>query len=151
MELNLQLNNKKVGEDHWEVVHRDQCQGGYQRRRTARILFILEIEHAGSVFCLKMSLKQHMATGAGASSAQRCYFLLPETGCQPGFCGWRFYAVSRWSRLTLWHCFQNAQKNRRRRSRTDQKVRRLSANNQSEKGKKACPWTGKAFSYLAVS
>ena len=63
VELNLQLNNKKVGDDHWEVSIEINAKV-VTKEDEPRILFILEIEHAG-VFFLKNVPEQHMALVLG--------------------------------------------------------------------------------------
>ena len=58
VELNLQLNNKKVGDDHWEVALEINAKV-VTKEDNPRVLFILEIEHA-AVFLLKHIPDQHM-------------------------------------------------------------------------------------------
>ena len=58
VELNLQLNNKKIGDDHWEVSIEINAKV-VTKEEDARVLFILEIEHSG-VFFLKNIPEQHM-------------------------------------------------------------------------------------------
>jgi preprotein translocase subunit SecB len=59
VELNLQLNHKKISDDHWEVAIEINAKV-VTKEDEPRILFILEIEHAG-VFFLKHVPEQHMA------------------------------------------------------------------------------------------
>lgn len=58
VDLNLQLNNKKVGEDHWEVALEINAKV-VTKEDESRVLFILEIEHA-AVFFLKNIPEQHL-------------------------------------------------------------------------------------------
>lgn len=58
VELNLQLNNKKIGEDHWEVVLEVNAKV-VTKEDEPRVLFILEIEHA-AVFLLRNIPEQHL-------------------------------------------------------------------------------------------
>ncbi|MGI9569586.1 MAG: protein-export chaperone SecB [Desulfobulbia bacterium] len=58
VDLNLQLNNKKVGEDHWEVALEINAKV-VTKEDDSRVLFILEIEHA-AVFFLKNIPEQHL-------------------------------------------------------------------------------------------
>ncbi len=63
VELNLQLNNKKVGEDHWEVALEINAKV-VTKEDEPRVLFVLEIEHA-AVFLLKNIPDQHMGMVLG--------------------------------------------------------------------------------------
>ena len=63
VDLNLQLNNKKVGEDHWEVALEINAKV-VTKEEDPRVLFILEIEHA-AVFFLKNIPQQHMSMVLG--------------------------------------------------------------------------------------
>lgn len=58
VELNLQLNNKKVGDDHWEVALEVNAKVA-TKEDEARLLFMLEIEHA-AVFLLRNIPEQHL-------------------------------------------------------------------------------------------
>ena len=58
VELNLQLNHKKVGDEHWEVVLEVNAKVA-TKEDEPRVLFILEIEHA-AVFFLKNIPEQHL-------------------------------------------------------------------------------------------
>ena len=58
VELNLQLNNKKVDEDHWEVSL--EINAKVTADDGAKTLFILELEHA-AIFLLKNIPEEHMA------------------------------------------------------------------------------------------
>lgn len=58
VELNLQMNNRKVGDDHWEVAMEINAKV-VTKEDESRVLFMLEIEHA-AVFFLKNIPEQHM-------------------------------------------------------------------------------------------
>ena len=62
VEVNLQLNNKQISEDHWEVVL--QVDAKVTSKQDQKVLFILEIEHA-AVFMLKNIPQEHIATLLG--------------------------------------------------------------------------------------
>ena len=57
VEVNLKLNNKKMDEDHWEVVV--QITAKISTKDDNKVMFILEIEHAG-VFLLKNIPEEHI-------------------------------------------------------------------------------------------
>jgi preprotein translocase subunit SecB len=63
VELNLQLNNKKIGEDHWEVTLEVNAKV-VTKEDEPRVLFVLEIEHA-AVFLLRHIPEQHLAMVLG--------------------------------------------------------------------------------------
>lgn len=58
VELNLQINNRKVTDDHWEVSLEVTAKVA-TKEEDANVLFILEIEHAG-IFLLKNIPEEHM-------------------------------------------------------------------------------------------
>ena len=58
VEVNLQLNNKQIDEDHWEVAL--QITAKVSSKEDSKVLFILEIEHA-AIFMLKNIPDEHMA------------------------------------------------------------------------------------------
>ena len=58
VEVNLQLNNKQIDADHWEVAL--QITAKVASKEDDKVLFILEIEHA-AVFMLKNIPEEHMA------------------------------------------------------------------------------------------
>lgn len=58
VDVNLQLNNKKIDDDHYEVSL--QVTAKVSSKEDKMVLFILEIEHA-AVFMLKNIPKEHMA------------------------------------------------------------------------------------------
>lgn len=57
VEVNLQLNNKQIDADHWEVAL--QITSKVSSKEDDKVLFILEIEHA-AVFMLKNIPNEHM-------------------------------------------------------------------------------------------
>jgi preprotein translocase subunit SecB len=57
VEVNLKLNNKKMDEDHWEVAV--QITAKISTKDDNKVMFILEIEHAG-VFLLKNIPEEHL-------------------------------------------------------------------------------------------
>jgi preprotein translocase subunit SecB len=58
LEVNLQLNNKQIDADHWEVAL--QVTAKVSSKEDEKTLFILEIEHA-AVFLLRNIPQEHMA------------------------------------------------------------------------------------------
>jgi preprotein translocase subunit SecB len=58
VEVNLQLNNKQIDQDHWEVAL--QITAKVSSKGTEKVLFIMEIEHA-AVFLLKNIPQEHLA------------------------------------------------------------------------------------------
>ncbi len=63
VELNLKLNNRKVSEEHWEVSLEISAKV-VTKEDDAKVLFILEVEHAG-VFLLKNIPEKHLAMVLG--------------------------------------------------------------------------------------
>ncbi len=63
VELNLQLNNKKLDENHWEVFLEISAKVT-SKEDEPKVMFILEIEH-GAVFMLKNIPEEHMAMVLG--------------------------------------------------------------------------------------
>ena len=57
VEVNLKLNNKKMDDDHWEVAI--QITAKISTKDDNKVMFILEIEHAG-VFLLKNIPEEHI-------------------------------------------------------------------------------------------
>ncbi len=57
VEVNLKLNNKKIDDDHWEVVVHITAK--ISTKDDKKVMFILEIEHAG-VFLLKNIPEEHI-------------------------------------------------------------------------------------------
>ena len=58
VELNLQLNNKKLDDNHWEVILEISAKVT-SKEDEPKVMFILEIEH-GAVFMLKNIPEEHM-------------------------------------------------------------------------------------------
>ncbi len=58
VELNLQLYNKKLDENHWEVILEISAKVT-SKEDEPKVMFILEIEH-GAVFMLKNIPEEHM-------------------------------------------------------------------------------------------
>ena len=59
VEVNLQMNNKKVSDDHWEVSLGITAKV-IAKGETEKVMFIMEIEHA-AVFLLKNIPEEHMS------------------------------------------------------------------------------------------
>lgn len=59
VEVNLQMNNKKVSDDHWEVSLGITAKI-IAKGETEKVMFILEIEHA-AVFLLKNIPEEHIS------------------------------------------------------------------------------------------
>ncbi len=59
VEVNLQMNNKKVSDDHWEVSLGITAKI-IAKGETEKVMFIMEIEHA-AVFLLKNIPEEHMS------------------------------------------------------------------------------------------
>jgi len=57
VEVNLQLNNKQIDEDYWEVAL--QITAKVSAKEENKVLFIMEIEHA-AVFMLRNIPKEHV-------------------------------------------------------------------------------------------
>lgn len=60
VDLNLQLNNRKIDDDHWEIVLEINAKVA-TKEEEPKVLFMLEIEHA-AVFLLKNIPEEHMPT-----------------------------------------------------------------------------------------
>jgi len=58
VEVNLQLNNKQLDADHWEVALHITAK--VSSKEESKVMFILEIEH-GAVFMLKNIPNEHIA------------------------------------------------------------------------------------------
>ncbi len=57
VEVNLQLNNKKIDDEHWEVILKITAK--ISTKDDEKVMFILEIEHAG-IFLLRNIPEEHM-------------------------------------------------------------------------------------------
>ncbi|MCP3888185.1 MAG: protein-export chaperone SecB [Desulfobulbaceae bacterium] len=58
VDVNLQLNNKKIDDDHWEVALQVTAKVS-SKDEDSKVLFILEIEHA-AVFMMKNIPEEHV-------------------------------------------------------------------------------------------
>lgn len=58
VEVNLQLNNTKIDDEHWEVAL--QITSKVKSKTDEKVLFILEIEHA-AIFLLRNIPEEHVA------------------------------------------------------------------------------------------
>jgi preprotein translocase subunit SecB len=58
VEVNLQLNNKQIDADHWEVAL--EITAKVSSKEDSKVLFILEVEHA-AVFMLKDIPQEHIS------------------------------------------------------------------------------------------
>jgi len=63
VELNLKLNNRKVGDEHWEVSMEITAKVT-TKGDDEKMLFMLEVEHAG-IFLLKFIPEKHLAMVLG--------------------------------------------------------------------------------------
>ncbi len=63
VELNLKLNNRKVGDEHWEVSMEITAKVT-TKGDDEKVLFMLEVEHAG-IFLLKSIPEKHLAMVLG--------------------------------------------------------------------------------------
>ncbi len=108
VELNLQLNNKKVGEDHWEVALEINAKV-VSKEEESRVLFILEIEHA-AVFFLKNIPEQHMPMVLGVECPTLLFpftrQIISQISVDGGFMPFLMEPVN------FMALFQNAQKNK---------------------------------------
>ena len=108
VELNLQLNNKKVGDDHWEVALEINAKV-VTKEESPRVLFILEIEHA-AVFLLKHIPEQHMSMVLGVECPTLLFpftrQIISQISVDGGFMPFLMEPVN------FMALFQNAQKNK---------------------------------------
>ena len=108
VELNLQLNNKKVGDDHWEVALEINAKV-VTKEDNPRVLFILEIEHA-AVFLLKHIPDQHMPMVLGVECPTLLFpftrQIISQISVDGGFMPFLMEPVN------FMALFQNAQKNK---------------------------------------
>jgi len=108
VELNLQLNNKKVGEDHWEVALEINAKV-VSKEEESRVLFILEIEHA-AVFFLKNIPEEHMPMVLGVECPTLLFpftrQIISQISVDGGFMPFLMEPVN------FMALFQNAQKNK---------------------------------------
>jgi len=108
VELNLKLNNRKVGEDHWEVSLEINARVA-TKEDEPRVLFILEIEH-GAVFLLRNIPEQHMPMVLGVECPTLLFpftrQVISQASVDGGFMPLLMEPVN------FMALFQNAQKNR---------------------------------------
>jgi preprotein translocase subunit SecB len=108
VELNLQLSNKKVSDDHWEVSIEINAKV-VTKEDEPRVLFILEIEHAG-VFFLKNVPEQHMAMVLGVECPTLLFpftrQVVSQVSVDGGFMPFLMEPIN------FMALFQNAQKNK---------------------------------------
>ena len=108
VELDLQLNNKKIGEDHWEVALEVNAKV-VTKEDDPRVLFILEIEHA-AVFFLKNIPEQHMPMVLGVECPTLLFpftrQIISQISVDGGFMPFLMEPVN------FMALFQNAQKNK---------------------------------------
>ena len=108
VELDLQLNNKKIGEDHWEVALEVNAKV-VTKEDEPRVLFILEIEHA-AVFFLKNIPEQHMPMVLGVECPTLLFpftrQIISQISVDGGFMPFLMEPVN------FMALFQNAQKNK---------------------------------------
>jgi len=108
VELNLQLKNKKAGEDHWEVSLEINAKV-VTKEDEPRVLFILEIEHA-AVFLLKHIPEQHMPMVLGVECPTLLFpftrQVISQVSVDGGFMPFLMEPVN------FMALFQNARKNR---------------------------------------
>ena len=108
VELNLQLNNKKIGDDHWEVALEVNAKV-VTKEDEARVLFILEIEHA-AVFLLRNIPEQHLPMVLGVECPTLLFpftrQIISQISVDGGFMPFLMEPVN------FMALFQNAQKNK---------------------------------------
>ena len=108
VDLNLQLNNKKVGEDHWEVGLAINAKV-VTKEESPRVLFMMEIEHA-AVFFLKNIPEQHMPMVLGVECPTLLFpftrQIISQISVDGGFMPFLMEPVN------FMALFQNAQKNK---------------------------------------
>lgn len=71
VELNLQISNKKITDDHWEVSLEVTAKV-VTKEEESRVLFILEIEHAG-IFLLKNIPEEHLPMVLGVECPNQLF------------------------------------------------------------------------------
>ena len=108
VELNLQLNNKKIGDDHWEVAIEINAKV-VTKEDESRVLFILEVEHA-AVFLLRNIPEQHMPMVLGVECPTLLFpftrQIISQMSVDGGFMPFLMEPVN------FMALFQNAQKNK---------------------------------------
>ena len=108
VDLNLQLNNRKLGDDHWEVALEINAKV-VTKEDEPQVLFILEIEHA-AVFFLKNIPEQHMSMVLGVECPTLLFpftrQIISQVSVDGGFMPFLMEPVN------FMALFQNAQKNK---------------------------------------
>ena len=108
VDLNLQLNNRKLGDDHWEVALEINAKV-VTKEENPRVLFIMEIEHA-AVFFLKNIPEQHMPMVLGVECPTLLFpftrQIISQISVDGGFMPFLMEPVN------FMALFQNAQKNK---------------------------------------
>ena len=108
VELNLQLNNKKIGDDHWEVAIEINAKV-VTKEDESQVLFILEVEHA-AVFLLRNIPEQHMPMVLGVECPTLLFpftrQIISQMSVDGGFMPFLMEPVN------FMALFQNAQKNK---------------------------------------
>lgn len=108
VELNLQMNNRKIGDDHWEVSLEINAKV-VTKDDEPRVLFILEIDHA-AVFFLKNIPEQHMPMVLGVECPTLLFpftrQVISQMSVDGGFMPFLMEPVN------FMALFQNAQKNK---------------------------------------
>ena len=108
VDLNLKLNNRKVGDNHWEVALEINAKV-VTKEGEPRVLFILEVEHA-AVFFLKNIPEQHMPMVLGVECPTLLFpftrQIISQISVDGGFMPFLMEPVN------FMALFQNAQKSR---------------------------------------
>jgi preprotein translocase subunit SecB len=108
VELNLQLRNKKVGDDHWEVALEVNAKV-VTKEDEPRVLFVLEIEHA-AVFLLRNIPEKHLPMVLGVECPTLIFpftrQIISQISVDGGFMPFLMEPVN------FMALFQNAQKNK---------------------------------------
>jgi preprotein translocase subunit SecB len=108
VELNLQLNNKKLDNDHWELALEITAKVS-SKDDESKILFILEIEHA-AVFLLRNIPEQHLQMVLGVDCPTLLFpftrQLVSQMSVDGGFMPFQMEPIN------FMALFQNSQKNK---------------------------------------
>ena len=106
VELNLQLNNKKLDDNHWEVILEISAKVT-SKEDEPKVMFILEIEH-GAVFMLKNIPEEHMPMVLGVDCPTLLFpftrQLVSQTSVDGGFMPFQMEPIN------FMALFQNARK-----------------------------------------
>jgi len=108
VELNLQLNNKKLDNDHWELAMEITAKVS-SKDDESKVLFILEIEHA-AVFLLRNIPEEHLQMVLGVDCPTLLFpftrQLVSQMSVDGGFMPFQMEPIN------FMALFQNAQKNK---------------------------------------